>query len=85
MQQEKKYIPFEQIKITDRQWPDKTITKAPVWCSVDLRDGNQALVTPMGIPEKIRFFHTLVEVCQRYKGGIAFLPHQKQNTKFCVP
>mgnify|MGYP000756383362 CR=1 FL=1 len=42
MQQEKKYIPFEQIKITDRQWPDKTITKAPVWCSVDLRDGNQA-------------------------------------------
>lgn len=61
MQQEKKYIPFEQIKITDRQWPDKTITKAPVWCSVDLRDGNQALVTPMGIPEKIRFFHTLVD------------------------
>lgn len=61
MQQEKKYIPFEQIKITGRQWPDKTITKAPVWCSVDLRDGNQALVTPMGIPEKIRFFHTLVD------------------------
>ena len=54
MQQEKKYIPFEQIKITDRQWPDKTITKAPVWCSVDLRDGNQALVSPMGIPEKIQ-------------------------------
>ena len=49
MQQEKKYIPFEQIKITDRQWPDKTITKAPVWCSVDLRDGNQALVTPLSL------------------------------------
>ena len=62
MQQEKKYIPFDQIKITDRQWPDKTITKAPVWCSVDLRDGNQALVTPMGIEEKLKFFHTLVDV-----------------------
>ena len=61
MQQEKKYIPFEQIKITNRKWPDNTITKAPIWCSVDLRDGNQALVTPMGIPEKIRFFHTLVD------------------------
>ena len=40
----KKYIPFEQIKMENRQWPDNTITKAPIWCSVDLRDGNQALV-----------------------------------------
>lgn len=61
MQQEKKYIPFQPVILKDRQWPDKTITKAPIWCSVDLRDGNQALVTPMGIPEKIRFFHTLVD------------------------
>ena len=38
-----KYIPFEQIKLPDRTWPDNVITKAPVWCSVDLRDGNQAL------------------------------------------
>ena len=61
MQQEKKYIPFNPVVLKDRQWPDKTITKAPIWCSVDLRDGNQALVTPMGIPEKLKFFHTLID------------------------
>lgn len=62
MQAEKKYIPFEPVKLPNRQWPDKVIDKAPIWCSVDLRDGNQALVTPMGIEEKLRFFHTLVDV-----------------------
>ena len=62
MQQEKKYVPFQRVSLPDRQWPDKIITKAPVWCSVDLRDGNQALVTPMGIEEKLKFFHTLVDV-----------------------
>ena len=40
----KKYIPFQPQKIVGRTWPDKVITKAPIWCSVDLRDGNQALV-----------------------------------------
>ena len=62
MQQEKKYVPFNRVSLPDRQWPDKIIDKAPVWCSVDLRDGNQALVTPMGIEEKLKFFHTLVDV-----------------------
>lgn len=62
MQQEKKYVPFQRVSLPDRQWPDKIITKAPIWCSVDLRDGNQALVTPMGIDEKLKFFHTLVDV-----------------------
>ena len=62
MQQEKKYVPFQRVSLPDRQWPDKIITKAPIWCSVDLRDGNQALVTPMGIEEKLKFFHTLVDV-----------------------
>ena len=61
MQQEKKYIPFNPVVLKDREWPNKTITKAPIWCSVDLRDGNQALVTPMGIPEKLKFFHTLID------------------------
>ena len=61
MQQEKEYIPFNPVVLKDREWPDKTITKAPIWCSVDLRDGNQALVTPMGIPEKLKFFHTLID------------------------
>jgi 2-isopropylmalate synthase len=62
MQQEKQYVPFNRVSLPDRQWPDKIITKAPIWCSVDLRDGNQALVTPMGIEEKLKFFHTLVDV-----------------------
>ena len=62
MQQEKKYVPFNRVSLPDRKWPDKIITKAPIWCSVDLRDGNQALVTSMGIDEKLKFFHKLVDV-----------------------
>ena len=61
MKQEKMYVPFERVSIPDRQWPEKIIDKAPIWCSVDLRDGNQALITPMGIAEKLKFFHTLVD------------------------
>ena len=45
----KKYKKFQTIKLKDRTWPDNEITKAPTWCSVDLRDGNQALITPMKI------------------------------------
>ncbi len=58
----KKYIPFEQIKLENREWPDHTITKAPIWCSVDLRDGNQALVDPMNLEQKLEFFHALVDM-----------------------
>ena len=58
----KKYIPFQPQKIVGRTWPDKVISKAPVWCSVDLRDGNQALVDPMNLQEKLEYFHTLVDV-----------------------
>ncbi len=58
----KKYIPFAPVNLPDRTWPDKVITKAPVWCSVDLRDGNQALVNPMNLEEKLLFFKTLVEI-----------------------
>ena len=58
----KKYIPFEYVKLPDRQWPEKRIEKAPIWCSVDMRDGNQALVTPMGIEEKVKFFHMLTDM-----------------------
>jgi len=46
--------------MTDRQWPGKTLTKAPVWCSVDLRDGNQALIEPMGAERKLRMFDLLI-------------------------
>ena len=57
-----KYKRFETIKLKDRTWPDKTIEKAPIWCSVDLRDGNQALITPMKIEEKVEMFQLLVDL-----------------------
>lgn len=57
-----KYKAFTPIPLKDRKWPSNTITKAPVWCSVDLRDGNQALVNPMGIEQKIEFFKMLVKI-----------------------
>ncbi|MDP3446629.1 MAG: 2-isopropylmalate synthase [Eubacteriales bacterium] len=58
----KKYVPFVPIRLDKRTWPDKQITQAPAWCSVDLRDGNQALVDPMNVEEKLRLFHMLVEI-----------------------
>ena len=57
-----KYKPFRQIEIEKRTWPDKVITEAPIWCSVDLRDGNQALIEPMSVGQKKRMFELLVEV-----------------------
>lgn len=57
-----KYIPFQQINLPDRQWPNKVIEKAPTWCSVDLRDGNQALIDPMNLQEKLEFFHALCDM-----------------------
>jgi 2-isopropylmalate synthase len=57
-----KYRPFPQVRLPDRTWPDKTITHAPQWCSVDLRDGNQALPQPMSVEEKLEFFDLLVRV-----------------------
>lgn len=59
----RKYVPFQdQIEVTlpDRTWPDKVIEKAPLWCAVDLRDGNQALIDPMGPERKLRMFQLLV-------------------------
>tara|TARA_R110002095_G_scaffold85141_3_gene74040 strand:- start:687 stop:2360 length:1674 start_codon:yes stop_codon:yes gene_type:complete len=57
-----KYKAFEPINLPDRQWPTKVIDKAPIWCSVDLRDGNQALIEPMGHERKLRMFRHLVEL-----------------------
>ena len=57
-----KYIPFAGVPIENREWPSKVITKAPIWCSVDLRDGNQALVEPMNLDEKLLMFNTLVNI-----------------------
>ena len=58
----KKYIPFHPEYIPDRTWPDKVIDHAPIWCSVDLRDGNQALIDPMNLEEKLEYFQTLVDI-----------------------
>jgi 2-isopropylmalate synthase len=57
-----KYQPFAAIVLADRRWPSRTITRAPVWCSVDLRDGNQALINPMDYERKLRMFGTLVSM-----------------------
>lgn len=57
-----KYQPYPETNLHDRTWPDKRITKAPMWCSVDLRDGNQALIDPMGQDRKERMFRLLVEM-----------------------
>jgi 2-isopropylmalate synthase len=58
----KKYQPFQHApKLTDRQWPSRTLTHAPRWCSVDLRDGNQALAVPMNVSQKLELFQTLVK------------------------
>ncbi|MGL5380797.1 2-isopropylmalate synthase [Clostridium sp.] len=58
----KKYKKFETIRLSDRTWPNNTIEKAPLWCSVDLRDGNQSLINPMTVEEKIEMFNMLVEL-----------------------
>ena len=57
-----KYRPFAPVRLVDRTWPDAVLTKAPVWCSVDLRDGNQALIEPMDVGRKLRMFQVLVEI-----------------------
>ena len=58
----KKYKPFTPIDLPDRQWPNRVIDHAPIWCSVDLRDGNQALVDLMNLEEKLEYFKTLIAV-----------------------
>ncbi|MDP9590943.1 2-isopropylmalate synthase [Shinella sumterensis] len=57
-----KYQPYPAINIPDRTWPGKVIDKAPIWCSVDLRDGNQSLVNPMGHDRKARMFQLLLDM-----------------------
>jgi 2-isopropylmalate synthase len=56
-----KYRPFPPVALPDRQWPNRVLTQAPRWCSVDLRDGNQALAVPMNVSQKLELFHTLVK------------------------
>ncbi len=57
-----KYRPFPPVALPNRQWPSRTLTQAPMWCSVDLRDGNQALAQPMSVDEKLDYFDLLVKI-----------------------
>jgi len=57
-----KYRPYETVHLPDRTWPDTVVTRAPIWCSTDLRDGNQALVNPMGPEQKRRLFELLLRL-----------------------
>jgi 2-isopropylmalate synthase len=57
-----KYRPFPPVQLPNRQWPSRTLTRAPLWCSVDLRDGNQALAQPMSVEEKLEYFEMLVRI-----------------------
>ena len=56
-----KYRPYPPIHLPDRKWPNQTLTRAPIWCSVDLRDGNQALAVPMNVSQKLELFEALVK------------------------
>ena len=58
----RKYQPFPPVAMSGRQWPDKVITQAPKWCSVDMRDGNQALIEPLSVAQKMELFLQLVEI-----------------------
>src|SRR3984957_18824960 len=57
-----KYSPFPPVNLPDRQWPSRVLSRPPTWCSVDLRDGNQALAQPMSVEEKLEFFDLLVKI-----------------------
>ncbi len=56
-----KYRPYPTVNLPERQWPGRVLTHAPIWCSVDLRDGNQALAVPMNVAQKLELFQTLVK------------------------
>ena len=62
MEAAKKYTPYPTVGLEDRTWPSNTITQPPIWCSVDLRDGNQALIDPMGHERKARMFGLLLDM-----------------------
>src|SRR6516164_9223900 len=57
----KKYKPFPPVRLQAREWPSRGLKRAPIWCSVDLRDGNQALAVPMNVSQKLELFQTLVK------------------------
>jgi 2-isopropylmalate synthase len=71
------------VRLTDRTWPDAVITQAPVWCSVDLRDGNQALIEPMDIARKMRMFEQLVKIGFK-EIEVGFPPPRRSSSTSCA-
>ena len=78
----RKYRPFQPIRKTDRRWPDQVIDRAPLWCAVDLRDGNQALVKPMNVSQKQQMFDLLVD-CGFKEIEIGFPSASQPDFDFC--
>ena len=79
---------YNPIPLEDRQWPNNEITHAPIWCSVDLRDGNQALVDPMNLEEKLEFFHALCDIDVykrqgRFSAALSSTPYSEVTESIC--
>ena len=77
-----RYRPYTAVDLPDRTWPDAVVDRAPTWCSTDLRDGNQALVNPMDIPRKRRFFDLLVRLGVK-EIEVGFPAASKADFDFC--
>ena len=77
-----RYRPYATVELPDRAWPDAVVDRAPTWCSTDLRDGNQALVNPMDIPRKRRFFDLLVRLGVK-EIEVGFPAASKADFDFC--
>ena len=77
-----RYRPYATVELPDRAWPDAVVDRAPIWCSTDLRDGNQALVNPMDIPRKRRFFDLLVRLGVK-EIEVGFPAASKADFDFC--
>ena len=78
-----RYRPFPQVPLIERRWPSRRIERAPLWCSVDLRDGNQALVEPMGPERKQRMFDLLVRMGSK-RSRSAFRPPRSPTSISCA-
>ena len=79
-----KYQPFAPVALHDRTWPKQVITRPPVWCSVDLRDGNQALIEPMDAERKLRMFMLLREDRASRKSRSVFPPRRRPTSTSCA-
>src|SRR6185295_17176827 len=74
-QPQQKYRAFAPVALKDRTWPDAQLTRAPLWCSVDLRDGNQALIEPMDSARKLRMFEMIVRTFESLRGARRAIVH----------